>query len=218
MGRLILFIVLLTIWLPTHLPRCFPTSRWSILHSHLAYNWLEGGVLEYSMLIKLMAEHTAKVVFPYVVYKYVLPIHLWTWCYITIANSQVFHLQLLSTHWLTHAYLLTIIIVIHLVHSLFLALTIARVACTIIDLHIYFVYLLQNLYCILLSHLHTLPPLAFSSSLLSWPVVYIYDRYSSHTNWLVFQVLLLISGQDFTWLPPCPCTEQLDEWLDSFCM
>ena len=38
---------------------------------------------------------------------------------ITIANSWVFHLQLLSMHRPTHAYLLTIIIVAYLVHFLF---------------------------------------------------------------------------------------------------
>ena len=155
MGPLILFIVLLMTWSPTHLPRCFPTSKWSISHFHSAYNWLEGGVLEYSRSIKPTAKHTANVLFPYLVYKYVLPIFHWTWHYITITNSQVLPLQLLGMHWLTHTYLLTIIIVIYLVYSLFLALTIAWVAHTIIYLHIYFVYLLQNPYHILLSHLHS---------------------------------------------------------------
>ena len=79
-------------------------------------------LLEYSRWIKLMAECTAEVLFPYMVYKYALPIHHWTWHYITIANSRVFHLQLLGTHWLTHAYLLTITIVIYLVLSLFLSI------------------------------------------------------------------------------------------------
>ena len=118
-------------------------------------------LLEYSRWIKLMAECTAEVLFPYMIYKYALPIHHWTWHYITIVNSQVFHLQLLGMHWLTHAYLLTITIVIYLVQSLFLSiesLTIARVAHTIIYLHIYFVYLLQNLYHILLSRLQVMSP------------------------------------------------------------
>ena len=55
-------------------------------------------LLEYSRLIKLTAECTAKVLFPYMVYKYVLPICHWTWHYIAIANSCVFNLQLLGTH------------------------------------------------------------------------------------------------------------------------
>ena len=61
MGLLISFIVLLTTWSPIHLPRHFPTSKQSILPLHLAYNQLEGGVLEYSRSIKLMAKSTAKV-------------------------------------------------------------------------------------------------------------------------------------------------------------
>ena len=98
MGTLILFIVLLMTWSPTHLPKHFPTSKQSILPLHLAYNQLEGGVLEYSRSIKLTAECAAEVLFPYMVYKYVLLIRHWTWHYITIANSQVFCLQLLDTH------------------------------------------------------------------------------------------------------------------------
>ena len=92
-------------------------------------------------IFKPMAKHTAKVLFPYMVYKYVLPICHWTWHYITIANSWVFHLQLLSTHLLTHTYLLTIIIVIYLVHSLFLS----------IDHHLSgtYNYLLPYIFCVL---------------------------------------------------------------------
>ena len=51
MGPLISFIVLLTTWSLTHLPRCFLTLKWSISPLCLAYNWLEGGMLEYSRLI-----------------------------------------------------------------------------------------------------------------------------------------------------------------------
>ena len=100
-----------------------------------------------------------------------LPLDL---AYITIANSQAFHLQLLGMHWPTHTYLLTITIVISLVHYLFLALTIAQVAHTIIYLHIYFMYLLWHLYCIILSQLQTWhfsrPPLVHLQSSPHGPV------------------------------------------------
>ena len=52
MGQLISFMALLMTWLPTNLPRCFPTLKQSILPLCLAYNWLEGGVLEYSRSIE----------------------------------------------------------------------------------------------------------------------------------------------------------------------
>ena len=58
----------------------------------------EAQLLEYLRWIKPTSERTAKVLFPYMVYKYVLPSRHWTWRYITIANSQVFRLQLLGTH------------------------------------------------------------------------------------------------------------------------
>ena len=89
MGRLILYIALLTTWSPTHLPRHFPTLKCSILLLCLAYNWLEEGVLEYSRSIKLTAESTAEVQISFYgiwVCSYLLPIHHWTWCYIIIVN------------------------------------------------------------------------------------------------------------------------------------
>ena len=57
-------------------------------------------------------------------------------------------------HWPTYAYLSTITIVTYLVLSLYWALTNTQVVHTVTYLHIYFVYLLWNNYCILLSHLH----------------------------------------------------------------
>src|ERR1700720_2636735 len=104
MGQLTLFIALPTTWLPTHLPRHFPTLKRSISLSHSAYNRLEGGVLEYSRLIKPTAESTAVIIFPYMIYKYVsyLPlIRHWIWHYITIANSRVFSFTI-TRHALTY--------------------------------------------------------------------------------------------------------------------
>ena len=144
-------------WLLIHLPRRFPTLKQSISLLCLAYNQLEGGVLEYSRSIKPTAESTAEVWISFYgiqVCSYLLPTRHWTWRYIAIANSWVFSLQLLCTHWPTYAYLLTITIVIYLVLSLYLTLTNARVAHTITYLHIYFVYLLRNNYRIILSRLH----------------------------------------------------------------
>ena len=65
-------------------------------------------VLEYSRSIKPTAESTAKVQFPYMVYKYgsyVLPIRHWTWRNITIANSRVFSFTM-TRHALTYLRLL----------------------------------------------------------------------------------------------------------------
>ena len=121
------------------------------------YNCIMQSLLEYSRSIKpdgWKYSQSSISLYGIQVCSYVLLICRWTWHYITIANSQVFHLQLLGTHWPTHAYLLTITIVIYSVHYLFLALTIT-LAHTIIYLHIYFVYLLQIHYCILLSHLQS---------------------------------------------------------------
>src|ERR1700720_4185226 len=104
MGQLTLFIALSTTWSLIHLPRHFPTLKRSISLSRSAYNQLEGGVLEYSRLIKPMAESTAIIKFPYMVYKYIsyVPlIHHWIWHYITIVNSRVFSFTI-TRHALTY--------------------------------------------------------------------------------------------------------------------
>ena len=94
-------------------------------------------VLEYSRLVKPTAEHTAEVLFPYIVYKYVLPIHHWTWHYITIANSWVFHLQLLGTHWPLPEWHIQLFTYIY-------------ISCTYYEICIVFFYLIYTVACALL--------------------------------------------------------------------
>ena len=120
MGQLILFIALPMTWLPTHLPRHFPTLKQSIWLLHSACNWLEGGVLEYSRLIKPTEVWVS--FYGIQVCSYILPTHHWTWHYITIVLFMCIFVTI-TLHALTYyAYLFTITIVTHLVLSFMLSI------------------------------------------------------------------------------------------------
>ena len=116
MGQLILFIALPTTLLPTHLPRCFPTLKQSILLSRSACNRLEGGVLEYSRCEVRVSFYGIQVC------SYILPTHHWTWRYITIVLFMSIFVTV-TLHALTYyAYLFTITIVTYLVLSFVLSI------------------------------------------------------------------------------------------------
>ena len=120
MGQLTLFIALLMTWLPTHLPRCFPTLKQSISLSRLACNQLEGGVLEYSRSIKPTKVPVS--FYGIQVCSYILPTRHWTWCYITISLFMSIFVTITLHASTYYTLLFTITIVIYLVLSFVLSI------------------------------------------------------------------------------------------------